>query len=70
MARRWEHLSAYLHICISGQQQNHKKIKKNQERIIRHRLKKTVPAGSNVYLHICIFSKEITALGGLQRQPF
>ncbi len=40
MARRREHLSAYLRICVSGQQQNHKKIKKNQERIIRHRLKK------------------------------
>ena len=40
MARRREHLSAYLRICISGRQQNHKKIQKNQERIIRYRLKK------------------------------
>ncbi len=29
MVRRREHLSAYLRICISGGQQNHKKIKKN-----------------------------------------
>jgi hypothetical protein len=62
MARRREHLSVYLRICVSGQEQNHKKIKKNQERIIRHRLNKNVPAGSNAYLCICIFSKEITAL--------
>jgi hypothetical protein len=61
MARRQKHLSAYLRICISGRQQNHKNIKKNQERIIRHRLKKNVPAGSNADLHICIFSKKITA---------
>ncbi len=47
--------------CVSGRQQNHKKIKKNQERIIRHCLKKKFPAGSNAYLRICIFSKEITA---------
>ncbi len=52
MARRREHLSAYLHICVSGRQQNHRKIKKNQERIIRHRLKKKFPAGSNAYLRI------------------
>jgi hypothetical protein len=58
MARRREHLSAYLRICAQGHQQNHKK---NQEIIIRHRLKKKFPAGSNAYLHICIFSKEITA---------
>jgi dephospho-CoA kinase len=62
MARRREHLSAYLRICVSGRQQNHKKIEKIQERIIRYRLKKNVPAGSNAYLRICIFSKEITAL--------
>ena len=36
MARRREHLSAYLHICISAQQQNHTK---KQEIIIRHHLK-------------------------------
>jgi hypothetical protein len=67
MARRQEHLTAYLRICISERQQNHKKIKKNQERIISHRLKKNVPAGSNASLHICIFLKEITALvGGVQ----
>ncbi len=45
MARRREHLSAYLRICVSGRQQNHKKIKKNQERIIRHRLKKKISYG-------------------------
>jgi hypothetical protein len=61
MARRREHLSAYLRISVSGQQQNHKKSRKNQERIIRHHLKKNVPAGSNAYLRICIFSKEMTA---------
>ena len=58
MARRREHLSAYLRICVSGRQQNHKKIKKNQERIIRYRLKKNVPAGSNAYLGICYFRKK------------
>ena len=58
MARRREHLSAYLRICVSGRQQNNKKIKKNQERIIRHRLKKNVPAGSNAYLRICYFLKK------------
>ncbi len=49
----------YLHMrsCVSGRQQNHKKIKKNQERIIRHCLKKNVPAGSNAYLRICYFLK-------------
>jgi hypothetical protein len=51
MARRWEHLSAYLRICVSGQQQNHKKIKKKQERIIRHHLKKML---LRVLMHICI----------------
>jgi hypothetical protein len=55
MARRREHLSAYLRICVSGRQQNHKKIQKNQERIIRYRLKKSVPSGSNAYLRICYF---------------
>jgi hypothetical protein len=44
--------------CVSGRQQNHKKIKKNQERIIRHCLKKNVPAGSNAYLRICYFLKK------------
>ena len=62
MARRREHLCAYLRIYVSGRQQNHKKIEKNQEKIIRYRLKKNFPAGSNVYLRICYFSKEITAL--------
>jgi hypothetical protein len=58
MVKRREHLSAYLHICVSGRQQNHKKIEKNQERIIRYRLKKNVPAGSNAYLRICYFLKK------------
>ncbi len=58
MARRREHLSAYLCICVSGRQQNHKKIEKIQERIIRYRLKKNVPAGSNAYLRICYFLKK------------
>ncbi len=58
MARRWEHLSAYLRICVSGRQQNHKKIEKIQERIIRYHLKKNVPAGSNAYLRICYFLKK------------
>jgi hypothetical protein len=58
IARRREHLSAYQRICISGRQQNHKIIKKNQERIIRHRLKKNVLAGSNAYLRICNFLKK------------
>jgi hypothetical protein len=58
MARRREHLSAYLRICVSGRQQNHKKIEKVQERIIRYRLKKNVPAGSNAYLRICYFLKK------------
>ncbi len=58
MARRREHLSAYQCICVSGRQQNHKKIKKNQERIIRHHLKKYVLAGSNAYLHICNFLRK------------
>ncbi len=39
-------------------QQNHKKIQKNQERIIRYRLEKNVPAGSNAYLRICYFLKK------------
>jgi hypothetical protein len=52
MVRRREHLSAYLRICVSERQQNRKKIKKNQERIIRHQLKKNVPAGSNAYLRL------------------
>jgi hypothetical protein len=47
-----------MRICVSGQQQNHKKIKKNQERIIRHCLKKNVPVGSNAYLRICYFLKK------------
>jgi hypothetical protein len=51
MARRREHLSAYLRICVSGRQQNHKKIKKNQERIIRHCLKKKF---LRVLMRICI----------------
>jgi hypothetical protein len=51
MARRREHLSAYLRICISGQQQNHKKIEKNQERIIRYNLKKMF---LRVLMHICV----------------
>jgi hypothetical protein len=58
MARRREHLSVYLGICVSGRQQNHKKIQKNQERIIRYHLKKNVPAGSNAYLRICYFLKK------------
>ncbi len=58
MARRREHLSAYLRICVSGRQQKHKKIQKNQERIIRYRLKKNVPAGSNAYLRIYYFLKK------------
>jgi hypothetical protein len=60
MPRRREHLSAYLCICAPTKSQ------KNQEIIIRHHLKpseKNVPAGSNAYLCICVFSKEITALG-------
>jgi hypothetical protein len=51
MARRQEHLSAYLRICLSGRQQNHKKIKKNQERIIRHHLKKMF---LRVLMRICV----------------
>jgi hypothetical protein len=60
MARRREHLSAYMRICVSGRQQNHKKNKKNQERIIIHCLKKMF---LQVLMRICIsvFSKEITA---------
>jgi hypothetical protein len=56
-------VSAYLHIWVTTKSQ---KNQENQERIIRHRLKKYVPAGSNAYLCICIFSKEITALGAIQ----
>jgi hypothetical protein len=51
MARRREHLTAYLRICISGRQKNHTKNKKNQERIIRHRLKKMF---LRVLMRICI----------------
>ncbi len=58
MARRRENLTAYLRICVSGRQQNHKKIEKIQERIIRYRPKKKVPAGSNAYLRICYFLKK------------
>jgi hypothetical protein len=39
-----------------------KKITKKGEGNRRHHLKITVPMGSNAYLHICIFSKKITAL--------
>jgi hypothetical protein len=39
-----------------------KKSPKKREGNRRHHLKKTVPTGSNVYLCICIFSKEITVL--------
>ncbi len=35
-----EKLYLRMRSCISGRQQNHKKLKKNQERIIRHCLKK------------------------------
>ncbi len=69
MARRREHLSAYLRICVSGRQQNHKKIKKIQERIIRYRLKKNVPAGSNAYLRICYFLKKSQPYGHLHQKP-
>jgi hypothetical protein len=65
MARRREHLSAYLRICVSGRQKNHKKIQKNQERIIRYLLKKNVPAGSNAYLRICYFLKKSQPKRGL-----
>ena len=64
MAKRRGHLAAYLRICVSARKQNCKK----QEIIIRHHLKnndqhlKNVPVGSNAYLCICVFSKEITAL--------
>jgi hypothetical protein len=37
--------------CVSGRQQNHKKIKKNQERIIRHCLKKMF---LRVLMRICV----------------
>jgi hypothetical protein len=59
MARRREHL--YLCICVIAYLGDNiiitKKTPKNQERIIRHRLKKNVPAGSNAYLRICYFLK-------------
>jgi hypothetical protein len=56
----------YLHICVSTylckcKCKCAKKITKKKEENRRHHLKKTVPTGSNVYLCICIFSKEITA---------
>ena len=61
MARRREHfLSVYLRIfCVTALGDNiiTKKTPKTQERIIRHRLKKNVPAGSNAYLRICYFLK-------------
>ena len=57
MAKRREHLSVYLRICVTGRQHNHEKTPKNQERIIRHRLKKKIPAGSYAYLRICYFLK-------------
>jgi hypothetical protein len=50
-----EGVSAYLRAKAPTKSQ------KNQERIIRHRLKKN-PAGLNAYLRICIFLKEITTL--------
>jgi hypothetical protein len=53
--------NTYLRICISAYLGNNKitkKIEKNQERIIRYRLKKNVPAGSNAYLCICHFLKK------------
>ncbi len=58
MARRREHLSAYLRICVSARQQNHKKTGNNyqtpSENSDQH-LKIKVPAGSNAYLRICVF---------------
>jgi len=69
MARRREHLSAYLRTCISAYLRDKKSQKKTgnnrptpSENSVQH-LKKKVPAGSNAYLRSCVFSKEITALG-------
>jgi hypothetical protein len=53
MGRRWEHLSAYLRICVSGRQQNHtksRKIKKESLDIVPS--EKNVPAGSNAYYSV------------------
>jgi hypothetical protein len=64
MARRRDHLcvSAYLRVC--GPTKSHTKTRNNHltpsENNDQH-LKKRVLAGSNAYLRICVFSKEITA---------
>jgi hypothetical protein len=51
MARRWEHLSAYLRICISGQQQNHKKSRKIKKESLDTVGKKMF---LRVLMHICV----------------
>jgi hypothetical protein len=57
MARRREHLSAYLRICISGRQQNHKKSRKIKKESL-DTVQKNVPAGSNAYMRIYYFLKK------------
>jgi hypothetical protein len=52
MARRREHLSVYLCVCVTGDNIIiKKKTPKNQERIIRHRLKKMFLQG---LMRICV----------------
>jgi len=60
--------NTYLRICVSAYLCNNKITKKTgnnhltpSENSDQH-LKIKVPAGSNAYLCICVFSKEITAL--------
>ena len=61
MARRWEHLSAYLRICVSAYLRNNKITQKTgnnhltlSENSVQH-LKIKVPAGSNAYAYLYIF---------------
>ena len=62
MARRWEH---HLRICVSAYLRANKITQKTRNNTDQH-LKIRVPAGSNAYLCICVFSKEITALPSLR----
>ena len=67
MARRREHLSAYLHTCVSAYLHKNKIIKKTRKNQYTpsesndQHLNIKVLAGSIAYMSICVFSEEITA---------
>jgi hypothetical protein len=48
IARRREHLSAYLHVCVSWATHNHEKNTKNSRKNHQTPSEKNVPAGSNL----------------------